>query len=78
MKALFLAAALAAAAAVPTAWSQPAPAVAAANPISAAHPWARPAPPALKTSAAYMELTTAGAADRLVGASTPVAGIAQI
>ncbi len=43
------------------------------------HPWARASAGAAAAGAAYMTITTTGAtADRLVGASTPVAGKAEL
>jgi copper(I)-binding protein len=45
-----------------------------ANPIVADQPWARATPPGAKTGAAYMTLANNGtAADRLLGATTPLA-----
>jgi copper(I)-binding protein len=52
-----------AAAALP-AWAQ----------VSAEHPWTRATPPGAKVGAGFMQLKNAGAADRVVGASSPVAG----
>ncbi len=47
--------------------------------ISVQQPWARATPGGAKTGAAYMTIVNNGAADdRLVAASTPVAGEAQI
>jgi copper(I)-binding protein len=51
---------------------------ASAEAISVAHPWARATPPNAATAAAYVTLTATGPADRIVGASTPVAGAAEI
>ena len=42
--------------------------------VSAEHPWTRATPPGAKTGAGFMQLKNAGAADRVVGASSPVAG----
>jgi len=40
--------------------------------------WVRAVPPASRMSAAYLRLENGGAADRLVGASSPIAGVAEI
>ena len=42
--------------------------------VSAQHPWSRATPPGAKVGAGFMQLKNAGAADRVVGASSPVAG----
>jgi copper(I)-binding protein len=42
--------------------------------VSAEHPWTRATPPGARTGAGFMQLKNAGAADRVVGASSPVAG----
>ena len=42
--------------------------------VSAEHPWTRATPPGAKTGAGFLQLKNAGAADRVVGASSPVAG----
>jgi copper(I)-binding protein len=42
--------------------------------VSAEQPWTRATPPGAKTGAGFMQLKNAGAADRVVGASSPVAG----
>jgi copper(I)-binding protein len=42
------------------------------------HPWARASAGAAKTGAAYLTITDQGAADRLTGASTPVADTAEL
>ena len=42
--------------------------------VSAQHPWSRATPPGAKVAAGFMQLKNAGAADRVVGASSPVAG----
>lgn len=47
-----------------------------AGSITVEHPWARPA--AAGNSAAYFELENEGAADRLIGASTDVAGTVEL
>ena len=46
---------------------------AALSQISVEHPWARPTPPGAKLAAGYLTVLNAGAADRLVGASSPAA-----
>ena len=46
--------------------------------IEVAGAWARPTPPSAKTAAAYLTVTASGGEDRLVGASTPVAGKAEV
>lgn len=46
--------------------------------ISIDHPWARAVPGGTKVSAAYMTLTNAGAADKLIGAASDVAKEIQI
>ncbi|HEX9184089.1 MAG TPA: copper chaperone PCu(A)C [Burkholderiales bacterium] len=42
--------------------------------VSAEQPWTRATPPGARTGAGFMQLKNAGAADRVVGASSPVAG----
>jgi copper(I)-binding protein len=42
--------------------------------VSAQQPWSRATPPGAKVGAGFMVLMNAGAADRVVGASSPVAG----
>ena len=42
--------------------------------VSAERPWTRATPPGAKIGAGFMQLKNAGAADRVVGASSPVAG----
>jgi copper(I)-binding protein len=42
--------------------------------VSAEKPWSRATPPGAKVGAGFMQLKNAGAADRVVGASSPVAG----
>ena len=42
--------------------------------VSVEKPWSRATPPGAKVGAGFMQLRNAGAADRVVGASTPVAG----
>ena len=50
----------------------------AASTIVVEHPWARATPKGAKTGAAYMILMNKGAsADRLIGATTPLAGEVQ-
>lgn len=47
--------------------------------LKIAHPWARATPGAIQNGAAYMMLTNTGKqADRLVSASTDVAGVAEL
>ena len=46
--------------------------------VSVTNAWARATAGESKTGAAYVTLTDSGAADRLIGASTPVAGTAQV
>ena len=41
--------------------------------VSVESPWARPTPPNAKLAAGYLTVVNAGAADRLVGASSPAA-----
>lgn len=41
--------------------------------ITVENPWTRPTPPSAKLAAGYLTVVNAGAADRLVGASSPVA-----
>lgn len=41
--------------------------------VSVENPWARPTPPNAKLAAGYLTVVNAGAADRLVGASSPAA-----
>jgi copper(I)-binding protein len=42
--------------------------------VSVEQPWTRATPPGAKVGAGFMQLRNAGAADRVVGASSPVAG----
>jgi len=42
--------------------------------VSVEAPWSRAMPPGAKVAVGFMQLRNAGAADRVVGASTPVAG----
>ncbi len=44
-----------------------------APPVSVTAAWARATPPGVTTAAAYLTVTNEGAADRLLGASSPVA-----
>jgi copper(I)-binding protein len=46
--------------------------------IMVAQPWARATPGGATTGAVYLTVTDHGAPDRLIGASTPVAGMAMI
>jgi copper(I)-binding protein len=41
--------------------------------VSVENPWTRPTPPSAKLGAGYLTVVNAGAADRLVGASSPAA-----
>lgn len=51
---------------------------AAAEAPSVADAWIRATPPGARTAAAYMTLTSSGAADRLLGAATPAAEAVEI
>jgi hypothetical protein len=52
---------------------------ASAGGVTVAHPWARATPGGATVGAAYMEITAAaGAGDRLVSASSPVAGRVEL
>ena len=51
---------------------------AAAAPPVVTDAWIRAPPPGAVTAAAYLTITSAGAADRLVGAATPAAGVVEI
>jgi copper(I)-binding protein len=42
--------------------------------VSVEKPWSRATPPGAKVGAGFMQLRNAGAADRVVGASSPLAG----
>ena len=42
--------------------------------VSVERPWTRATPPGAKVGAGFMRLRNAGAADRVIGASSPVAG----
>jgi len=42
--------------------------------VRAEHPWTRATPPGAKVGAGFVTLKSAGAADRVLGASSPVAG----
>jgi len=42
--------------------------------VSVEKPWSRATPPGAKVGAGFMRLRNAGAADRVVGAASPVAG----
>jgi copper(I)-binding protein len=50
----------------------------AAEPPAIAEAWIRATPPGARTAAAYLTITSSGAADRLLGAATPVAGAVEI
>src|SRR5688572_1029788 len=45
-----------------------------AGPLTLTDAWIRATPPGARTAAAYLTITNAGAADRLIGATTPAAG----
>jgi periplasmic copper chaperone A len=49
-----------------------------AGPVAATGAWARPTAGEASTGAAYLTLTAKGTADRLLKASTPVAGMAEV
>jgi len=49
----------------------------AATPVKIENPWARATPPGAKVAAGYMKITS-GAADRLVGASSPAAARVEL
>jgi copper(I)-binding protein len=51
---------------------------AAAEPPLVDDAWIRATPPGARTAAAYLTITSRGAADRLLGASTPAAGAVEI
>jgi periplasmic copper chaperone A len=53
-------------------------AAAAAAPPIVTDAWIRATPPGAITAAAYLTITSAGAADRLVGVTTPAAGTVEI
>ena len=42
--------------------------------VSVEHPWTRATPPGARVAAGFMKLKSAGDADRVVGASSPVTG----
>ena len=46
--------------------------------LTIAHPYARPSAPAQPNGAAYLKLVNKGAADRLVGATSPLAASVQL
>jgi copper(I)-binding protein len=50
----------------------------AAEPPSVADAWIRATPPGARTGAAYLTITSRGAADRLLGAATPAARVVEI
>jgi copper(I)-binding protein len=54
------------------------PALAQAPTIEVRQPWSRATPGAARTGVVYFTLHDKGAADRLVGVSTPVAGMAML
>ena len=49
----------------------------AATPVKVEDPWTRATPPGAKIGAGYMKITS-GAADRLIGASSPVAARVEL
>jgi copper(I)-binding protein len=51
---------------------------AAAEPPTISAAWIRATPPGARTAAAYLTITSASAADRLLGATTPAAGAVEI
>jgi hypothetical protein len=51
---------------------------AAASPPKVTDAWIRATPPGAVTAAAYLTITSAGVADRLVAAATPAAGAVEI
>jgi copper(I)-binding protein len=53
-------------------------AASAAEPPAIADAWIRATPPGARTAAAYLTITSAGTADRLLGAATPAAGGVEI
>jgi copper(I)-binding protein len=50
----------------------------AAEPPAIADAWIRATPPGARTAAAYLTITSAGTADRLLGAATAAAGAVEI
>jgi len=46
--------------------------------VSVEKPWSRATPPGAKVGAGFMRLRNAGAADRVVGAASPVAGSVEM
>jgi copper(I)-binding protein len=46
--------------------------------VSVEWPWTRATPPGAKVGAGFMQLRNTGAADRVVGASSPVAGSVEM
>jgi copper(I)-binding protein len=55
-----------------------APACAHAQGVSVDHPWARATAPSAKTGGVFLTLKPGATPDRLVGATTPVAGMAEL
>jgi copper(I)-binding protein len=49
-----------------------------AEPVTATAAWIRATPPGARTAAAYLTLTNAGPADRLLGATTPAARAVEV
>ena len=52
--------------------------LAAAEPPTVSDAWVRATPPGARTAAAYLTITSSGAADRLLGATTRAAGAVEI
>ena len=50
----------------------------AATPVKIEDPWARATPPGARIGAGYMKITSGGAADRLIGASSPAAARVEL
>jgi periplasmic copper chaperone A len=50
----------------------------AAEQVTVADAWIRATPPGVKTAAAYLTLTNAGAAEALVGAASPAARVVEL
>lgn len=48
------------------------------TPVAVTSPWARATPGGAKVGAAYLELSTSKAADKLVSAKSPVAGVVEL
>ena len=54
------------------------PAIAQAQSIQVDHPWARATAPNAKAGGVFMTLTDTGAADKLIAAASPVAGMVEV